>query len=55
MKFGSTDLNSFESNVCNTANIIDIIETNSMHLFSNILIVVVLDVQLYQHKLTTNL
>ena len=36
MKFGSNDFNSFEAKVDQVANIIDMLETNIMHLFSNI-------------------
>ena len=36
MKLGSNDFNSFEANVYNIANGIDMLETEIMHLFSNI-------------------
>ena len=35
MKVGSNDVNSFETNVDKIANIIDMLETNIMHLLSN--------------------
>ena len=47
MKFGSNDVYSFEANIYKIANGTDMFETNIMHLFSNILVVVVLDVIVY--------
>ena len=47
MKFGSNDVYSFEANIYKIANGTDMFETNIMHLFSNRLVVVVLDVIVY--------